>query len=86
MTKTTALTKDQKAALATITAAGSRGVESEAGWTAAQSLVRKGLVKVEIVAQNVPATKLYPEGPRSATHTLRGKLRMVTLVRWTVVA
>ena len=80
------LTKDQKAALATITAAGANGVEREAGWVAAASLARKGLVKVEIIAENVPATKLYPEGPRSATHTLRGRVRMVTVVRWTVLA
>lgn len=79
------LTKDQKAALATITAAGSGGLESEAGWTAAQSLARKGLVKAEVVAEKVPASKLYPQGPRAATHTLRGRLRMVTVVRWTVV-
>jgi hypothetical protein len=80
------LTKDQKAALETIKGAGAKGVEREAGWVAAASLVRKGLVKSEVVAENVPATKLYPEGPRSATHTLRGKLRVVTVVRWAAIA
>ena len=85
MTKPTSLTKDQKAALAIIQKAGEKGLESEAGWTAAQSLVRKGLVRATVVRENVPATKLYPEGPRAATHTLRGRLRMVTVVRWTAI-
>jgi hypothetical protein len=78
------LTRDQKDALASIASAGAKGVQSEAGWKSAQSLVRKGLVKAEVVAENVPATKLYPNGPRSATHTPRGRLRLVTVVRWTV--
>ncbi len=81
------LTKDQKTALAMIADAGAAGIQGAAGWTAAQSLVRKGLVKVEIVAENVPATKFYPEGTsRFDTHTIRGRIRILTIVRWTVAA
>ena len=79
---TTKLTKAQKEAIAEIKAAGPNGIEREAGRLAAQSLVRKGLVVSTVVTENVPATKLYPDGPRAATHTLRGRLRMVTVLRW----
>jgi len=66
--------------------AGPEGVLEQASWPSAASLVRKGLVRSEIVHRNMPATKFYPDGSWSDTHTLRGKLRFLTIARWTVVA
>lgn len=80
----TKLTSAQKTALAEILAAGTDGLLTDASWTAAQSLVRKGLVKATVEAKNVPATKVYPNATsRFQTHTVQGRLRHFTMVRWT---
>lgn len=82
------LTPAQKNTLAIIGAAGAEGVLEQASWPSAASLVRKGLVRSEVVHANMPATKFYtgPDVSRSDTHTLRGRLRFLTICRWTVVA
>lgn len=85
------LSKDQKATLATIQAAGAEGVVGEASWASAKSLVRKGLVKEEIVARNMPAPKFYAtyfpgqEATRYQLYTLQGRERSITAVRFTAV-
>lgn len=80
------LTPAQKRTLAIISAAGPEGVLEQASWPSAASLVRKGIVRREIVHRKMPATKFYPDGSRFDTHTCRGRLRFLTIVRWTVVA
>lgn len=83
MSKTMSLTDAQKALLATIAAAGATGVVLDKGTVTGSSLLRKGLVTRTDV-EVVPATRLYTE--RSATHTLRGRLRFVTLARFVAVS
>lgn len=85
MNSATKLTPSQKQTLAVIRAAGSAGLLEQASWPSAASLVRKGLVRTVVEATNVPATKFYPDGSRADTHTLRGRLRFLTIVRWTAV-
>lgn len=76
------LTNDQKYWLDQIKAAGPAGLVVDKGIVAARSLLRKGLVMSEDL-EVVAATKLYND--RGLTHTIRGRLRHVTLVRYTLV-
>ncbi|HTQ41666.1 MAG TPA: hypothetical protein VMI75_02840 [Polyangiaceae bacterium] len=75
------LTRDQQWWLDKIISAGRGGIVEDKGIAALRSLVRKGLV-VDEDLEVVPATKLYTE--HSMTHTLRGRLRFVTLTRYTL--
>jgi hypothetical protein len=75
------LTREQEEWLETIKAAGSGGIIEDKGVVALRSLVRKGFVVGEDV-EVVPATKLY--SGRAMTHTIHGRLRFVTLVRYTL--
>lgn len=77
------LTPAQREALAEIVAAGPDGIVLDKKSTSANALVRKGLV-TRVDVEQVPATKIYTA--RCDTHTIRGRLRTVTLARYTAVA
>lgn len=76
------LTAAQKEILARIEAAGSGGLILDKQTTSVNALLRKGLV-TRVDVEIVPATKFYTE--RLFTHTLRGRLRYVTLSRYTAI-
>lgn len=78
------LTDAQQQMLQAITLAGPQGLVLDKQITAANSLLRKGLVS-RVDVETLPATKVYPDGERSLTHTLRGRLRYVTLSRYTAL-
>jgi hypothetical protein len=76
------LTHDQQRWLDEVIAAGPDGLVEDKGIVSLRSLVRKGFLTSEDL-EVVPATKLYTD--RGLTHTIRGRLRHVTLVRYKLV-
>jgi hypothetical protein len=80
------LTTDQKCMLDRIRAAGTAGLVGVTRVSAA-SLVRKGLVKMEVVEKNVRADKLFNAADgRSLVYTIQGRFRFYTVVRYTIAS
>jgi hypothetical protein len=79
---TTKLTADQKDVLARIVAAGPEGLLLDKSCVAGGSLLRKGLV-TRVDVETLPATKVYSD--HAHCYTIRGKMRYVTMCRYTAV-